>query len=97
MSYCFSAPHARRRLHRRQPRWAFASDVLMKPRRFVDATVPMLERQRPILQRVNHRAGDRVVVIGDILFGDLVARIENAIGTAENDLMWVGLQPDVTG
>ncbi len=62
---------------------ASAADVLVEPRRLVDALVPMLERQRPVAQRADHRLGDGGVVVGDVLLGDAVARIEDAVGMGE--------------
>ena len=65
-----------------QPRRRARADVLMKPRRLVDALVPVLERERPVAQRAHHRLGHGLVVVGDVLLGDAVARIEDAIGIA---------------
>ena len=59
---------------------AFLADALVEPGGLVDALVPVLERQRTVGQRAQHRLGHRVVVIREVLFRDLVARIEEAIG-----------------
>src|SRR5438309_3695332 len=46
----------------------------------------MFERERPVAQRADHWLGDGGVVIGHVLLGDAVARVEDAIGVGEVDL-----------
>ena len=74
---------ARRCVDRLQPIGRVRSDILMKPRRLVDAFVPMFERQRTIAQRAQHRLRHCIVVIDDLLLRDFVFGIEDAIGIGD--------------
>ena len=81
-----TALRLRGRLRDGHPVFRVLPDVLPEPRRLRDALVPVDEDEGPIRQSAEHRLGNGLVVRGDVALGNLLLRIEDAVGIRQLDL-----------